>query len=983
MANLLSTWPAKDAVITISFVGYVPQELTVTEGNVVNVKMASLVRQIEDVVIVGYGTQKKESVVGAISQVGGSALVKAGTPNITNAISGRLSGVLTIQQTGQPGSHDSEIVIRGLSSWSGSAPLVLVDGIERDFSDLDADQINTVSVLKDASATAVFGAKGANGVIIVTTKRGALGKPRISFSSSTGMNRATKIPDHISSYTTMSMYNVALRNEQRYDKLIPASILEEYRNPSSPLKSLQYPDVNWFDVLMKPYAPTSNANINITGGTDFVKYFCSLAYLNEGDYFKSKGTGFEKTGSTYDRVNYRANVDFTLSKSTQLSINLGGDYGVRNQPTNSPWSFMSFSSVAKFPAYFPDWLLKQVPDLDYPNASGLRLANALGDYWGNPYALMNSGGFSQYTQSKLYTDLILAQKLDFITPGLSFKGSVSMNTFYNTQSLTSAYTTPEYILDYSKIGVDANGDGIVDQNPWFRVGQGNEAYTPPLLDVNVGGLQGDYYRNLYYELSFNYNRTFGEKHSVTAMALMNRQEQNRGTDFAYYNEAWVGRATYDYSRKYLLEVNVGYTGSERFAPSNRFGFFPSGAIGWVISEEPFFKNSVKWMNKLKIRYSDGLVGSDYASTRWLYKSDYFKDSRGYIQEDKGANPTAQWEEARKRDLGIEAGIFNNLVTVSVDLFDEYRNKMLLTPRSVTMLVGNSFKDLNLGSLKKHGIEFEASYNKTTSRKLTYFAKAIFGFNENRIINKDDLPYAPDYSKDAGKPLGAQKSGVELTGSGYVASVDQIHTVPSPVSPDKLVLGDYQFLDYNADGQITALDMHPIKGNLYPPITYSFSSGFSFKGFDFNFMLQGNYGKYVDYYGSYEIEFRRDVFAVNKSQLDYWRPDNQNVNHSTLHASGSTTPLFNWGGGESDQYSIRVVDKNWRVANYLRLKEIYAGYTINTSKRFAGISNILIYATASNLITFTDLIQGDPERKNFSDGYYPNFSSINLGLKFSF
>jgi hypothetical protein len=485
-------------------------------------------------------------------------------------------------------------------------------------------------------------------------------------------------------------------------------------------------------------------------------------------------------------------------------------------------------------------------------------------------------------------------------------------------------------------------------------------------------------------MSLNYKNSFG-KHTVSGLALMNRQQRYNQTDFPYYYEAWVGRATYDYSNKYLLEVNIGYTGSERFAPGNRFGFFPSGALGWVISEEPFFKNTLPFISKFKIRYSDGLVGSDIASSRWLYMSDYFVSTGGYIREDKGPNLTAQWEEARKRDLGFEIGLFKNVFTLNVDLFDEYRSKMLLSPRSVTMLVGNTFKDLNLGKLKKHGIEIEAEFNKTVSQNFNYFVKGIFGFNENLILNKDDLPYAPEYSKDAGKPLGSMLEGVELTGSGYFTNVDDIHMNPAPVTPDKLQLGDYKYLDYKADGLITTLDKHPIYGNMYPPITYSFSGGFSYKGFDLSFMFQGNKGKYVEFYGSYDIEFRRNTWRVNEAQLNYWRPDNQNSNeHPTLHASGSSSPQRNWGGGESDRYGIRIEGHNWRVSDYLRLKEIYAGYTFKSPKlKKVGMTNLLIFLSANNVFTLTPLIEGDPERKDFANGYYPIFSSYNIGLKFGF
>lgn len=973
-------------ILVVSFVGMKSQEIDIQNKSEVNVVLEDENVGLDEVVVVGYGTQKKESVVGAISQVDNKGLMKSGVPTVTNAITGKLSGVLTIQQTGEPGSNSSEIIIRGLSSWNGSAPLTLVDGVERDFKDLDPTEINTISVLKDASATAVYGAKGANGVILVTTKRGSLGKPQLSITASTGAEYATSIPDHISSYQTMQMLNVAKMNGQQFTDLIPQSALNEYKNPSSPLKALQYPDVNWFDELTHSFAPLVNANINLQGGTNFVKYFCALGYLYEGDLFKAYHNGYDDSRYKYNRFNYRANLDFALTKSTQLLVNVGGEVGIKNQPKDSPWYNLYATSPGRFPAYFPAWVLEQVPDLDYPDATGSRLAASFGEYSGNPYTSLYSGSFNKYLDSKLFTDITLNQDLDFITKGLSFKGKVSLSTYYKNRVLYADFSFPQYILDYSKIGVDENGDGIVDSNPWMRNGQGNEVYNMPPVDLNVGGLESGYYKDLYYEVSLNYKKSIGN-HNISALALLNRQEKDYQTDFPYYNEALVGRATYDYSHKYLVEFNVGYTGSERFAPGNRFGFFPAAAFGWTVSEEPFFKTAVPWMNKLKFRYSDGLTGSDQAQNRWLYISDFYKDPAGYIREDKGANTTAQWEEARKRDFGTEIGLFKNQLSLSVDLFDEYRDKMLLTPRTVTFLVGNSFKDLNMGKLKKHGLEVEAEYNKTLSNGLNYYVKGLFGYNENRIIFEDDPVNTPEYLKNSGKPLGAQLEGVTLTGSGYYTSINDIHNNPAAISIDQLNVGDYKYLDYSADGIISSNDKHPIKGNLYPPITYSLSSGFSYKGWEFSFMFQGNFGKYVDYNQTFECEFIKGDYSVHASQLDYWTPSNQDANHATLHySSGGNIANLLWGGGEAASgYSIRVQDRFWRKADYIRLKEIYLGYnfTSNVLKRYLAVSTLNVYATANNVLTFTSLIEGDPERKDFQQGFYPQMSSFNLGVKCSF
>jgi TonB-linked SusC/RagA family outer membrane protein len=628
-------------------------------------------------------------------------------------------------------------------------------------------------------------------------------------------------------------------------------------------------------------------------------------------------------------------------------------------------------------------VLEQVPDPDYPNATGIRLAAPAGEIVGNPYSNLNNGGFDQYTDSKLFTDLLLNQKLDFILKGLTLNGKVSLSTYYQNESLYSGFAFPEYQLAFNKIGTGAN--------PWYRTNEGNEVYTLPLFNVNVGGLQSNFYNDLYYEMALNYKVTLG-KHNLTALALMNRQQKNAGTNFPYFNEGLVGRVTYDYSKKYLIELNVGYTGSERFAPSNRFGFFPSGAVGWVISEEDFFKSSVPWVSKLKLRYSDGLVGSDYAQNRWLYVNTYTIDNVGYIEEGPAPNVTAQWEEAHKRDLGLELGIFKNTLTLSIDLFDEQRSKMLLTPRTVTMLVANTFKDLNLGRLKKHGIEVEAEFNKLVNKNLNYFIKGIFGFSENRVLFEDDLPYAPEYSKAAGKPLDAQLKGVVLTGNGYYTSIDDMHISPSPIDVTKANVGDYKFLDYNVDGVINSLDKYPIKGTYYAPITYSLSGGLSFKGFDFNFLFEGNKGKYVAFSQNWEIEFDTGQWRLHTSQLDYWTPVNTDAGHATLHYQGNSGQLNlawgGWGGGGQSigGYDIALQDRLWRNADYLRLKEVYLGYTINSTylKQLAGISNLNIYITGNNLLTLTPLIEGDPERKTFYQAdFYPVMANIKFGVKFSF
>ena len=941
---------------------------------------------LEDVVVVGYGTQKKESVVGAISQVKGDALVNSGLTNITNAMSGKLSGVTTLQSSGQPGQDDAEIIIRGVSSFNNSSPLVLVDGIERDFSSIDPNEVENISVLKDASATAVFGAKGANGVIIVTTKSGMEGRPKMDITVSQGFASPINTPEHIDSYTTMSLLNVARMNEQQFEGLSSQEVLNEYRNPSSALNALRYPDVDWLKEMTRPFASTTNANFNISGGTERVKYFASVGYTNEGSIFRSFKDDKVDSGYRYDRFNFRTNVDFNVTKSTRVSFKLGGNVGIKNKPQpqggdDEMWLAVFGASTAKYPMYYPSWVLGEVPDTDYPDAAEDRLLSEADQSTYNPYYQMMKGSFIQLTDTKLFSDIIVNQKLDFITKGLSVQAKVSLSTYYKYTTLKTEYNRPSYVLDFSKIGTS--------ENPWRRTGDDGYVYTAPPMYTNAGNeLQGGYYMDLYYDFSVNYNRTFGD-HGVTGLFLFNRQEQDKGTSFPYYNEALVARATYDYAHKYLVEFNMGYTGSERFAPGNRFGFFPSGAVGWVMSQEKFMEPLKPWLSKLKFRFSMGLVGSDYANNRWLYISEYSKDSNGHIVEDKSANLSAQWEQAFKKDLGIEMGFFGNDLTINVDLFDEYRDKMLIPVDNNTPIwLGTSSKELNKGAIKKHGIEVEANYRRKFGDDWTFSVGGNFSYSDNRVVYTDDAPFALDHQRAVGAPIGTTTGGVYLADGGFLTSIDDIHSSFLPVTMDKVIVGDYKFLDYTADGIIDSDDKGRIRGSVYPPVSYAFNTGFSWKGLEFRMLLHGYAGKWVNYNQIYEYEFFKGNYSIHKSSLDYWSPANPSGNHAALHYTASQIPNLLWTGYAetiTDGGYGKIEGKSWRRSDYLRLKEVTLSYTWsgrNFTKK-TGMQSIRAYVTGNNLLTFTGLPEGDPESKYLVWGSYPYMRTVRLGLQLTF
>jgi TonB-linked SusC/RagA family outer membrane protein len=805
-----------------------------------------------------------------------------------------------------------------------------------------------------------------------------LGKAKINFSLNYGVERETTARDYVDGYTTAKMLNMGFMNAggSYFSELLHENVLQEYKSPSTPLNALRYPDVNWFKEVVNEFAPTSNANLNVSGGTEFVRYFLNLGYDSEGSLFKGYKDGLVDSQWWNRRFNYRTNLDFSITKTTVISLNAGGSLNQKNTKGGGQFELLNQTSGIRFPAYWPSWALEMVPDVDYPDDKEWRRSAVIGEYTNNTYTRMMQPAFNRNLSSKLFTDLILDQKLDFITKGLSVNAKVSFSTYYDATQISTGYNFPDYRLDWDKIPLAGQIDPSTGAkiNPWVRTGQANEIYKLPPLSMSVGGLNAGYYKKLYYEASILYARSFG-KHRITALALFNRTENRQEAQFPFLNEAWVGRTTYDFNNKYLFEFNVGYTGSERFAPSKRFGLFPSLAIGWVVSEENFFKTAVPWMNKLKLRYSDGIVGSDAASNRWLYSSSYSLSGNNII-EDKGANMVAQWEQAHKRDLGIEIGLFKNVLSFSFDLYDEYRDKMLLTPNSSTMLIGNTFKELNLGKVKKHGIEIEAEFRKKLSDNFTLSLKGIVGVNENRVIYKDDPLYSPRNAATAGKPLDAQMAGIERSGSGFFTSINDIHNNVSGQSFAQLRVGDFKYNDYNADGTMNAAgDRHPIQGSAYAPVTYSFGSGFEWKNFEFSMLLAGNAGKYTHIGWGLHDPFTSGNWRVYSTNLDYWTPVNQDAGYQAITYSTTST----WG-----EQLGQVAGLYWRRSDYLRLKDLYFGYTFNKNSKtkLFGLSSMTIYAMGTNVFTFTNQKLIDPEVTSQRTDYYPLMRSIKVGIKLS-
>ena len=973
------SFPAGE-VLQASSIGYVTVESRFSRSDDWFVTMDEDAVVLEDVVVVGYGTQKKESVVGAISQVGSEALLNSGTTNVTNALAGKLAGVLTFQNSGTPGNNDAEIFVRGISSWNGSAPLIMVDGVERSFSELDPNEIQTISVLKDASATAVFGAKGANGVILVTTKTGVKGSPKMNLSVNYGIDIPQELPEFVDAATTAQMMNVAYKNDGSFGSVISQSEIDKYRSGLDPIR---YPNNNWYDMLLKDFAQNLTANYNLRGGTDKIRYYVSVGYTNEGSIVKRlndyKGTDFQ-----YHKINYRTNLDIDLTESTLLSFKVGGSTAVVQRPgdpdsnttVSTLFTQMYMASPLMYPAFYPSWVLEKYPDTNYPDLITDRLAQEGSAYTSNPYNTLSRGNFLQTTTNRLNTDISLNQKLDFITKGLSFKAMASLTSVFSRYSQKGTQNLPLYKLDWDI--VDSK-----DGNPWTSTESANDAYVQPPYSVTQDNTPRSTSIIFYWEAALNYERKFNKHHNVTGLLLANQRQSISGASFPHRGQAFVFRATYDYRKRYLVELNMGYTGSEQFAARNRYGFFPSVAVGYVISNEKFWKKAMPWWSKMKLRYSDGTVGSDKASEDWLYYSSFSKHSTGLIVEDKAANLLARWETARKQDIGVELGFFKDQLTFNVDLFSEKRTDMLLTPVE-SPLLGITSKDVNAGSMKKHGIDIEGKWRTTTAGGFYYELGFMLGLNENRITSYADAVNTPSYQKWEGTPYLAARTGMDLIDGGYFATVDELHGYPNSLGTiSNTYHGVYKMLDYNSDGVITSRDLHAIRGVAYPPVVGSVNLGLGYKGFSFNMLFYGTHGKYIEFNRSFWKEFIKQDWIVHEAQKDYWSPINPNASHAAL--SFDDKPYSMLGGSANDKYAMMIDGHSWRMSDYITLKEVYLSYKFDGRKLqdALGVRGLSVTLTGNNLFMFSDLIEGNPQRTELTKSYYPIMRSIKLGVKLDF
>ena len=981
-----------DAVLKISYIGY--REILLKVADLKKDAIISLEedsKQLEEVVVVGYGVQKKVTSVGSITQTGGNELMKGGSVNsVSEALQGKLNGVVAINSSGMPGDNEVKMYIRGKSTWDNTDPLVLVDGIERNMNDVDMNEIESISVLKDASATAVYDVRGGNGVILITTKRGTDTAPVINFSANYTFKSPTtsmKLADHV---TAMQAYNMAMANDASWDKLIPQSTIDAwsraYAEGNYGAYNDVFPYVNWWDELITG-GFTQNYNINIRGGTDYMKYFASAGYQGDGDIYDLKKNDDFDPRHTYKRYNWRSNFDFNFTKSTKLSINIAGSMGYRNKSidNDSPFNRILTESTSDHPIMYSD-------------------GNWGDDEEKNPVANMNLGGAKLRKTFQGWYDASLEQKLDFITKGLKVAAKVSYSSSSTTNTDVyrgggSADQALKSIVRYHRVYDYANPVVNTDGTITYPMIEDKRLPTSESVPLPPGVTMWDgldaYTRRFYYEFSVAYNRSFND-HNVSALALVNRKiYDERYTEnntqymrFPNYNEDWVGRVTYNWKERYLTEMNISYTGSEKFARGERFGLFPSFSLGWRLSEEPFIKKSIgKVLTNAKFRYSWGKVGSDAGAKRWNYIQQFTSDGNITLGTDASgqiwgplyhegdvANLNSTWEKSTKQNLGIEIGLWNKL-DITLDLFDEKRKDILMEPQTTSFITGAKFNALNIGSTKNHGFELELHYNDKIGSDFRYHVGFTLASSENRVVFRDDPVNGPNHLKEAGKPIGHQNRYLAV---GNYETIDDVFNNAqtgsiNSVAPGQVVPGDFIYIDFDSNGILNGQDKVAVDELNYPLHTYGLNLGFDWKGLSFSAMFYAPTGVYKLVNSVYSASFKSGKINAQPDVMNAWTPE-------TANTSGVRAPALHL----TNDGAFNGTESTYRYQNfsYLRLKTMELGY--NLPKKWlktVGLKSLQVYVTGNNLLTWwggDDRI--DPEGEQAK---YPILRSFTSGVRVSF
>lgn len=950
--------------LTFTCLGYKPQTAVVPKSLSLDIYMEEDTLEMDAAVVVGMGHQRKASVIGAISSVSRDAL-KIPQRNLTNALAGKIAGAVVVQRTGEPGLDNAEFWIRGISSLNSSAPLVLVDGVERSMSDLSIEEIETISVLKDASATAVYGVRAANGVVLVTTRKGIAQKATIDVKIESGISNLVNMPKLLDGANYMRLYNEAYGSEFYSPEQI--RMTETHADP------YLYPNVNWFDELFTKLSTNSQVSVNVRGGGERARYYVTASYLRDnGNLYNNPDTDYN-TNINITRYNFRSNIDMSLTKTTTLSLEIGANMTDAHQPRpiTSSNNFQSQASELFSACYQQDPITTPVRvPLGYNEFGEMQWGwgAPLSTSVGNPAERLFGSGYNKTYRTSVMSQIILKQNLDFLTKGLDFTASFSYDV--NTVSIQSR---GKYSSLYAVNGVD-DETGLYSLVP-KREGDEFLGYSYS----NTGDRADE------FKAQFNYERVFNERHRVGAMAMYYQRSFNNlaaGSSILalpYRKQGLAFRATYSYDDRYFIEYNMGYNGSENFKSGERFGVFPAGAIGYLISNEPFWK--VKWINHLKIRGSIGLVGSDVlAAGRFAYLSTWESGLGGHyfgpnatwsagIGEAQEGVLGLTWEKGLKKDLGLELKMFDSMVSIDLDYFHEKRWDILIQRSSVPGIAGLNQQPLaNMGRMTNHGFEATAEFNHHIG-KVNYRIYGNFSFARNKITEKDEAPTDP-WRMRTGHPLNQQFGLIAL---GLFEDQDEIDLSPEQkfgtVRP-----GDVKYLDYNGDGVVDAHDEVAIGYSRVPEINYGFGLQINWKGLDFGAFFRGQAHVSYSLGGSF-FPFANGVGKGNlfAKAMDRWSEENPNPNafYPRLSASASAN---------NQKASTRTIYDG----SLLRLSDLEVGYTFRGKHlKSWGCQSLRVYFVGSNLLLFSPWDMWDPESGSTNGSNYPLARKFNLGVRISF
>jgi TonB-linked SusC/RagA family outer membrane protein len=970
--------PADAQILVFSFIGMETVEQVIGPENHYNITMEWTALTFDEVVVVGYGQQKKVTVTGAVSSVSNKELVQTPVANISNALAGRVTGVLAMQRSGEPGNDQSQLRIRGVGTFAGSQePLVLVDGIETDnYNNIDAHEIESITILKDASSTAVYGVRGANGVILITTRRGETGKPTISFSSNIAGTSFVDYIDRLDSYRWATSYNEALAYDSyvsgAYNPFWSEEELNIIRDQSDPIF---FPNSDWPSLMYRDLALQHQHNLNMRGGTQRVKYFASIGHFNQEGHFNNTNLldDFFDQQIKYQRYNFRTNFDFQVTNRFSIDLNLSAQVEDKRSFANTANNFIRYISIVN-PLQSPgvvDGRFIEIP------SSRVRSLNPIAELYGNHV---------RNHDNQLNGSMRLNYDLDFIADGLKVHSSFSYQNF-NRHGLR--FSKP--IERFSAIK-NEEGETVFISNQQDGVFSTSQNYGKR--------------RQIYAEIGLNYSQSFGN-HNVSGLLLYN-QTKRHDPDLAFLipsgYQGLVGRVTYDFRNRYMVEYNAGYNGTENFAPGNRFGYFPAYSLGWIISEESFFPKN-DYLTFVKLRGSYGEVGNDrIGGERFLYLPNAYElNDRMYhfgyagvsafpwpgAYEGKIGNPNLTWERARKSNFGTELTFFDDRLRITADRFFEKRDNILAMPQTVPDIsgMGNNLPAVNLGIVENSGYDGDISFRSRAGR-FNYWVRANYTFAKNILIYQDEVPNPYTYQLREGQAIG-QIFG--LVDDGLYNTWEDVSDAYRPLSAANnnfIQPGDIRWKDINGDGIVDSFDEAPVGSSQFPDRTFGFSFGGDYRGFDFSILFQGANG--ITYRGVLNMMYiHYNEYGSNAYLYDYaWTHERYEQGGDIRH------PRIYHGLGVS-RHNDAFGTFNMADASYIRLRNAEIGYRLQrTALDRIGIESIRFYLNGSNLFTWSPMLKKypgvDPEDYSLlgsglasNTEPYPRVRVFNFGMNVNF